>query len=59
MKIKITSDGNGYNTHVVNVETGEELEDVVAVRWSVGAGGLAKASIEFIDVAAEIKADIP
>lgn len=33
MRLKIVSDGTREGTKVVNAETGEEVENVVAVRW--------------------------
>ena len=32
-KLKIVSDGTPHNTHVVDVETGEELDMVQSVSW--------------------------
>lgn len=34
MRIKIISDGN-VGTKVVNAETGEMLDDVVAIEWKI------------------------
>lgn len=33
MKVKVISDGTTFGTYVVDVETGERLEDVAAIRW--------------------------
>jgi hypothetical protein len=35
MRLKIISDGTPTNTQVVNAETGEILEGVVNIKWSV------------------------
>lgn len=37
MKLKIISEGTAGTTKVVNAETGEELENVVAVMWEANA----------------------
>lgn len=35
MKLKVISDGTAQGTKVVNAETGEELENVFGVQWSL------------------------
>ena len=35
MKLKIVSDGTSENTHVLNAETNEELEDIINLEVSI------------------------
>lgn len=56
MRIKITSDGTGRWTRIVDAETGEELKDVCAVSIEVVAHNLVKAVLEFDSVEFEIEA---
>ena len=42
IKLKIVSDGTTFGTHVVDRETGERLEDVVAIEWRISVGGLSE-----------------
>lgn len=37
MKLKIVSDGTAENTHIINAETEEELENVINLEVSVDA----------------------
>ena len=37
MKLKIVSDGTAENTHIVNAETGEEIENVINLEVSIDA----------------------
>jgi len=39
MRLKIISDGTLENTSVVNEKTGEQVEGVQEVQWSLGAAG--------------------
>lgn len=58
MKIKIKSDGTSYNTHVTNAETGEELEGVTKVVWTVDTkDGLAKLSLEVAGVEVDVEGE--
>ena len=58
MKIKIVSDGTSLNTRVVT-ETGEEIEGVLSIEWSVSlATHISTAKIEFINVGAEIGGEL-
>jgi hypothetical protein len=52
-KVKITSDGTPWGTAVCDVATGEPLDGVVGVRWSMGSNGFARAAVEFVDVPIE------
>lgn len=61
MKLKVVSDGTCGGTKVVNAETGEELENVVAVMWeantarglnSVAQISLMRMSVECVGEAA-------
>ena len=46
MELKIISDGTSAGTKVVDWKTGEELEGVISVEWSIGVGEFAVAKIE-------------
>ena len=35
MKLKIISEGTGSTTRIVNAETGEEVEDIIALELSI------------------------
>lgn len=55
MRIKIISSGKGFETKVVNAETGESIDFVRSVRWQfTSPGHLAIATIEVLNVEAEI-----
>ena len=58
MKIKIISDGNPINTMVIDKVTGEKLEHVKSVKYEVAVGELGTASIEFINVEAELEGEV-
>lgn len=55
MKLKVVSDGTREGTTVVNAETGEELEGVIAVTWE-GRGDKPEtfAQISLMKVAVEV-----
>jgi hypothetical protein len=44
IKLKIVSDGTSSGTHVVDRETGERLESVMAIEWRISAGNYAEAN---------------
>ena len=46
MELKIISDGTSDGTKVVDWKTGEVLEGVTNVEWSIGVGEIAVAKIE-------------
>ena len=53
MKLKIVSDGTPMGTRVENAETGELLEDVVAVAWHIQVSGiptLAVATVTLVNI---------
>jgi len=54
MKIKVISEGYGHNTKVINEETGEELEGVTSIEWSVSPGLLAECTLILNNVPMEI-----
>jgi hypothetical protein len=57
MRLKIISNGKVMGTHVVNAETGEELENCTAVSFSIDVKSLtAKATVELVLAEAEIDA---
>lgn len=56
MKLKIVSDGTADGTKVTDAETGQTIENIKVVSWSVGAGELAVAKLEMwaeVDVVGE------
>jgi hypothetical protein len=57
MKIKIVSDGTTRNTHVIDIETGDELEGVTHIDWHLEAGDLARCTIKLHMIPLEIEAD--
>jgi hypothetical protein len=57
MKLKILSDGTSRNTRVINEETGEPLDGVVSIAWSMRAGRDAFVLLEMEDVPAELVGD--
>ena len=57
MKVKIISDGTSNGTKVVNVETGEVIENVTRIFWEVNVGSLAKAHIQIINCEVEVEAE--
>lgn len=58
MKIKIISDGLPGNTKVINLETGEELEDITVIDWHIEVDKIATATLCFINVPVEIEGEI-
>lgn len=48
IKLKIISDGNPFNTKVINVATGEEIKGVTGIDIHIDMG-CARATIEIID----------
>jgi len=50
MKVEIISNGTPEGTKIVNVETGEILEQVQRIDWNVAIGKLATAKIELIEI---------
>ena len=58
MKIKIISDGTSHGTKVINADTEEMVEGVVAVEWKVRADeDFATAHIEFENIPVELEAE--
>lgn len=55
MKLRIVSDGTPEGTQVLNAQTGEELDMVESVSWSVSTKqDVAKAQVTLILAAADI-----
>lgn len=55
LKLKIVSDGTTDGTAIYDVATGEAINNVVGVEWSVSIGNpLAVCRIEFVDVQVEV-----
>lgn len=57
MKVKIVSDGTLHSPRVVNLETGEVLEDVTRIFWEASKGSLSKAHIEILGCQIEVKTE--
>jgi hypothetical protein len=58
MQLKIFSDGTVRGTTVRNAETGDLLENIASISWSVEKGRpLARATIELVNVPVNIKLD--
>lgn len=60
MRLKITSGGSLLNTHIVDVETGRELENVSAVRFEVDRENdcLARVTLTLELVPVELEGDV-
>lgn len=57
VNIKIVSDGTALGTRVVNAETGEAVDGVTAIRWSVDwKSGQVRAIVEYTAVPVELVA---
>lgn len=57
MKLKIISDGTPQGTSIVDIETGERLERVTSIKWSIDAKWLAVATIELCEIPVDIVGD--
>ena len=57
MKIKIISNGISFDTKVIDIETGKELENITRIHWFIDANSIAKAIIEFSKVEVEIESE--
>lgn len=56
MKLKITSDGHSQSTHVIDIETGQRVENVKSITWSIDADTkTAKAQIVIIDIPVDVE----
>lgn len=59
MRVKITSDGTAFGTRVVDAESGEPIERVTSVSWSVDMERMvASANVTFVGVPVEIKGEL-
>lgn len=59
MRIKIVSDGTPAGTRVVNEDTGEEIQRVIRVWWSIGAkDDFASATIVLKPVSVELIGEV-
>lgn len=54
MRLKIISDGQGWNTRLVNAETGETIDGCSELTWHITHGGEATVVAKFVDVPAEL-----
>jgi hypothetical protein len=54
MNIKIISDGTATGTKIVDTTTGEQLNGVTKLTYTIESGGLAKAILELEPISAEI-----
>lgn len=57
MKIKIISDGYGNGTRVINEGTGQPLEGVTSINWSIQTNGVSKCTIKLHNIPLEVYAD--
>jgi len=57
MRLRITSDGTGEGTQVQDVATGELLEGLAHVHWSVDAHGRARCVIAVHEVGGDLFVD--
>ena len=58
MRIKIISDGKPTGTRIVNAETGERIEGVTGIKWSLGLKSLAECELRLINIAVEIVGEV-
>ena len=69
MKVKVISNGKRNGTHLVNAETGEEIENVRSITWSIGITEepygetdltvwVSKIVVTFLDVEAELIGEV-
>lgn len=55
MKLKIISDGTSSGTSIVNAETGETINGIVSVDWSVSAdSGCSEVNLRVMGVQLEL-----
>jgi len=54
MKVKIISDGTPKGTHVIDIDTGKELEGVQAIKWEIQTDYMAKVTLELSRIDIEI-----
>ena len=54
MRIKIISEGSGLNTEVINVETGERIENVTEATWHCKSNDLATVELKLINIPVEM-----
>lgn len=57
MRIKIISDGTPQNTSIVNMETGQTMENVIGIQWEIDIDRRATAWIHVHNVPAELVAN--
>jgi len=65
MKLKIVSNGHLADTHIVNADTGETVENVVSIHWIAsirhdewfGQSGLCQCIVEFVDLALDVSGE--
>lgn len=64
MRIRIVSDGTAEGTHVVDAATGDVIDNVVAVSWSVEVPGCSPTEATFkcayveVDIESEAKPEL-
>lgn len=59
MRLKITGDGTAKGTKLVDSDTGDEVEGVVKIKWSIPLGLSGKIKIELDDVDFDISNSNP
>lgn len=57
MKLRIVSDGTVEGTRVVD-ERGRRVQNVMAVNWTIGLGGIGTAVIAIKDVPVDLKSNV-
>lgn len=58
MKLKIVSDGTFLGTKVINLETGEELEDITKINWQISFPYGAEILLGLSNIPVEVIGDI-
>jgi len=50
MKLAIISTGLPKDTKIIDIETEKEVEGVTNIKWSIGVGGISKATVKLINI---------
>lgn len=54
MKLKLISDGTTQGTKVVDIKSGEMIENVYHIRWELTTGGKSMMILDLVDIPAEV-----
>jgi hypothetical protein len=57
MRVRIQSDGYPASTRVYNVDTGEQVEGITSVRWSLDADGFATVELTLYGVPVDVQGE--